>query len=363
MPRPDLPYWLALMRFTKFGAVRLRKLAEYFLSMERAFHASAEDLTMAGIDPALAEQFAQARLHLDPALEIEKLQASGAVAITLFDETYPVDLKQIHDPPAVLIYRGTLPPPAATCLAVVGSRKPTDYGARMVERLIKPLAQSGLVIVSGLAHGIDALAHLATLAVEGATLGVLGNGVDDQSIYPTLNRHLARHMISRRGAILSEFPLGTPSLRHHFPFRNRIIAGLCKGTLVIEAAAKSGSLITARQALENGRDVFAVPGPADAEMSEGPNNLIKMGAIPVTGPEDIFNHLGMKAPEPGPEKKITPDSAEEAAILQQLTHEPRHADEIVKLTGLPAPKVASTLTLMEMKGAARHAGGLYYTKN
>jgi DNA processing protein len=280
--------------------------------------------------------------------------------ITRDDPRYPLLLKQIHDPPAELHVRGTLPPSDALALAVVGSRSPTPYGQRVVRDLVEPIARLGIVIVSGLAYGIDAAAHEAACRVRGTTVAVLGSGGDDRSLFPAGNRALAKRLIDAGGAVISEFPDGTPPLKHHFPIRNRVIAGIAKGTLVIEAAAKSGSLITARCALENGREVFAVPGSIHSPMSEGPNNLIKMGARPVTSPEDILSVFGHEAGEPVVHHE--PGSPSEAAILALLTKEPLHIDDIIRASGLDPSQTSSTLTLMEMKGAARHVGGMFYVR-
>jgi len=280
--------------------------------------------------------------------------------ITRDDPRYPILLKQIYDPPRELRVRGRLPPSDALSLAVVGSRKPTPYGERVVRDLVEPITRSGIVIVSGLAYGIDAAAHEAACRVGGTTVAVLGSGVDTKSIFPAGNRALAERIIDAGGAVISEFPDGTPPLKHHFPIRNRVIAGIAKGTLVVEAAAKSGSLITARSALENGREVFAVPGAIHSEMSEGPNNLIKMGARAITSPEDILSVFGQEV------KKTTthhePGSPNEATILAVLTIEPLHIDDIIRASGLDSSQTSSTLTLMEMKGSARHVGGMYFVR-
>ncbi len=280
--------------------------------------------------------------------------------ITCDDPRYPLLLKQIYDPPGELHVRGKLPPSDALALAVVGSRKPTPYGDQVVRDLVEPIARQGIVIVSGLAYGIDALAHEASCRVGGVTVAVLGSGVDPKSIFPSGNRALAERIIAAGGAVISEFPDGTPPLKHHFPIRNRVIAGISKGTLVIEAAAKSGSLITARSALENGRDVFAVPGTIHSQMSEGPNNLIKMGARVVTSPEDILSVFGQEVREPATIHE--PGSPSEATVLAILTRKPLHIDDIIRASGLDPSQTSSTLTLMEMKGSARHVGGMYYVR-
>lgn len=357
---PDLKYWLALIRFGKFGPVRIGKLARRFASMKQAFEASASAFLEAGIEPNVAGRFLQERIHLNPEEELARLEASGARAVTIKDDDYPSALKTLFDPPAILFVRGSLPEQSRKHLAVVGSRKASGYGKDVARFLIEPLAKAGVVIVSGLAYGIDAHAHHLCIESGGTTVAVLGSGVDNYSIYPSANRALASQILAHGGALISEFPIGTSPLKQNFPIRNRIIAGLCDGTLVIEAAVKSGSLITARAALEAGRDVYAVPGPIHAPLSEGPNNLIKMGAIPVTKPSDI---LGMdELGEQATKEKYQPINEDERAILETLGHTPSHIDEVIRHANLSTPTISKTITMLEMKGVIRHDGGQYYSK-
>lgn len=356
----DLKYWVALVRFPKFGSVRIGKLAAAFPTMADAFAAPVAELVAAGIDAKLAEQFAFERASIDPDAELARLHEHGVTAVTIRDAAYPAALKTIFDPPAVLFVRGTLPDPNRAHLAVVGSRQPTAYGTRVTEEFVTPIATSGVVIVSGLAYGVDAIAHRATVEAGGTTIAVLGGGLDDANVYPSQHRALASQIVAHGGAIVSEFPVGTHVMKQNFPFRNRVIAGLSHGTLVIEAKATSGSLITARAAMEAGRDVFCVPGSIYSELSEGPNNLIKTGAIPVTTPADVLSRLGLEVRETKPD--YVPGSAEEKTIYDSLSREAMHADEITAKTGLAPSVVTSTLTLMEMKGSARHLGGLYYVR-
>lgn len=356
----DLKYWLALARHPKLGAVRIKKLSEAFATMADAFCATKEELVAAGIEPRVAEQFAFDRDGISPDAELETLERHGARAITLADNAYPQELRTIYDPPAVLFVRGALPDPGRVHLAVVGSRHPTRYGEQVTREFIGPIATSGVVVVSGLAYGVDAIAHRATLDAGGTTVAVLGGGIDEENIYPSQHRSLASHIVAGGGAVISEFPVGTHVMKQNFPFRNRIISGLSRGTLVVEAKATSGSLITARCAMEAGRDVFAVPGPIHSELSEGPNNLIKTGAFAVTTPTDVLSRLGLEVRETKPD--YVPGSAEEKTIYDALTREPQHADELTAKTSLAPSTVTSTLTLMEMKGSARHLGGLYYVR-
>jgi len=356
----DLRYWLGLIRFPKFGAVRVKRLSDAFPNMEDAFRAPKDGLVAAGIEPKVAEQFVFERDAIHPDEELARLAAHGARAITIRDPNYPPDLRTIYDPPAVLFVRGALPDPARAHLAVVGSRHPSRYGEQVTREFVEPIARSGVVVVSGLAYGIDAVAHQSALDAGGTTVAVLGGGLDEDNVYPSQHRTLASQIIAGGGAVLSEFPIGTHVMKYNFPFRNRIISGLSRGTLVVEAKATSGSLITARCAVEHNRDVFAVPGPIHSPLSEGPNNLIKTGAFPVTTAEDVLSRLGLEVRETKPD--YAPGSADEKTIYDALTREPQHADELTAKTNLAPSVVTSTLTLMEMKGSARHLGGLYYVR-
>lgn len=358
MTDQDRPYWVALTSFKGFGPKRMLRLIRRFPSMERAFHAGAIELIEAGIEPAIANRFLQERIHLDPQPLMRAMEVEGVRAVTYNDPDYPPLLKEIFDPPAVLYVRGSLPDPDRKHLAVVGSRRATRYGLKATEQLIEPAAKSGVVIVSGLAYGIDAAAHDAALRAGGTTIAVLASGLDQDNIYPSRHRALASNILASGGALVSEYPVGTPSLKQHFPVRNRIVAGLSHGTLVVEAAIKSGSLITARSAMDSNRDVFAVPGPIDSAMSEGPNTLIKNGATPVTQPEDLF---GIE-PLPEPVSTYTPANEDEERILKRLSDIPTHADDLIRSTGMPASHLLSLMTLMELKGGVRHEGGRFYTR-
>lgn len=367
MPTSDLKYWLALTRIPNFGAVRIGKLFRAFPTMERAFSASVMDLLEAGFDANLANHFLQTRIHISPEQELEKLHNANVQAVTRRDPEYPPLLSKIYDPPAVLFFRGTLPDLSLKHIAVVGTRQPSKYGTYAAEKIVGTLAESGVVIVSGLAYGVDSLAHESTIQHNGKTIAVLGSGVDAPSIYPAGNRTIASHILAHGGAIVSEYPVGTLPLPFHYPLRNRIIAGLAHGTLVIEAAQKSGSLITARAALEGGRDVYAVPGNIDSEKSEGPNNLLKMGAVPVTCAEDILGIANTSIPSKeksrtAPVYTYEPRSETERVILAQLAKDPVHADEVARATLLPIEALGSVLTLLEMKGIIKHEGGRYYTR-
>jgi DNA processing protein len=329
--------------------------------MEEVWKASDSDFIRNNIDQKIINSVKEARRH-DPDKELKRMQSLNIDAVTIKDKNYPKLLHEISDPPALLYIKGEFIPEDDLSIAVVGARKFTSYGERTVEHIVDPLAKNKMTIVSGLALGIDSLSHKAALRANGRTIAVLGNGLD--RIYPESNKHLAHEIVSRGGAIISEFPLGTPSYKQNFPFRNRIIAGLGLGTLVIEAALESGSLITARAALDYNRQVFAVPGDIFNPTSEGPNNLIKMGAQAVISSEDILSALNIdKLAKHHKAKKILPDTKEEAVILEYLGYKPIHIDKLAESSKLDIVKINQTLTMMEMKGKIRNLGGNQYIIN
>lgn len=279
--------------------------------------------------------------------------------ITQRNKEYPKLLKEIYKPPALYI-RGEFKPSDEFSLAVVGTRRLTSYGQQVAPQIVYDLAKAGLTIVSGLAVGIDTLAHQAALEAKGRTIAVLGSGIDDKSIYPFCNKKLAQKII-QSGALISEFEPGTPPLAQHFPSRNRIISGLSLGVLVIEAGFRSGALITARCALDQDREVFAIPGSIFSEKSQGPNNLIKMGAKMVIEANDILEELNLSQTIEFIEtKKIVPETVEEAKILKLLSHEPIHIDQLTKQVNLNVSQVNSAIIMMEMKGMIRNLGGMNY---
>jgi len=356
---PNLPYLVGLSRFPKFGARNLLKLKKALASPEAAWRANLATLGRAGLDAAVASEFITWRATADLATALDQIKKEDIKIVTVDDSLYPPLLKEIYDPPVVLYYKGQLMANEKLTLAVVGSRLISPYGLQITPEIISPLARY-LTIVSGLAIGVDALAHLSALKAGGRTIAVLGSGVDEASIYPTQNRALAKKIVDSRGAVLSEYPPGTAPMKLNFPIRNRIISGLSLGTLVIEAAAESGSLITARSALEQNRDIFAVPAGIHSPTAAGANNLLKMGARPVTSARDILDALNIASDEDSPANKITADNPEEAALLPHLSREPRYVEVLIKASQLPTAQVMSTLTMMEIKGKVRNLGGMQY---
>ncbi len=358
----DIKYWVAFSLLPKVGPVRLRKIMNYFSSFKHAWGASMSELINAGIEKNIAENILINRKSINPDLEMQKLEQEGIKVITIKNERYPKLLKEIYAPPILLYYKGEFSSAKDEfALAIVGTRKFSNYAQQVAPQITHELAQAGLVIVSGLALGIDALAHESCVEAGGRTIAVLGSGLDKQSIYPSYNRHLADKILANGGLLLSEFPIGTQPLKHNFPQRNRIVAGLSLGSLIIEAPEKSGALITARYSLEENREVFAVPGSIYNKNSFGSNNLIKQGAKMVTCAKDVLEALDLSLVKNFVEtKQISPDSPEEEKVLEYLSHDPLHVDNLVKQTGLDIKTLNSTLTLMEMKGKIKNLGGMMY---
>lgn len=358
----DLKYWLAISQFAKIGAVRFKKLYNYFPDMQSAWTANLLELKQCGLEDSIAQEFILIRNQINPDTEMEKIQREDIKAITVKDEQYPKLLREIFNPPALLYIKGDINNLNASFnLAVVGTRKISNYGKQITPELVKPLAQNGFTITSGLALGVDALAHQTAVEAQGKTIAVLGSGLDNQSIYPSSNRYLAKSIIDNGGTIISEFPVGMMPLKHNFPTRNRIIAGLSLGTLVIEAAETSGALITAFLALEYNREVFAVPGSLFNRNSIGTHKLIQKGAKLITCYQDILDELNLKDVKSYvANQQVLPTTDEEKLIMENLSHDPTHVDQLIKKTQLPASLISGCLSLMEMKGMIKNLGGQNY---
>jgi DNA processing protein len=355
----ELSYWIGFNIVSGIGPARFRMLLDHFGEAGRAWRASELELRAAGLDGKPLEALLVARKSLSLEDELARVEMLGASVITWEDDRYPPRLRQIHNAPPVLYIRGELLPQDEWAVAVVGTRRATPYGRQMVEEIAGDLGRSGITVVSGLARGIDSLAHRAALRAGGRTIAVLGSGID--IIYPSEHRDLAGK-IAERGALVSEYPLGTNPEAGNFPPRNRIISGLSLGTLVVEAGKRSGALITADYALEQGREVFALPGMATGEKSEGTNRLIQEGAAKlVLSVEDILEELNLTLVERHQEvRMLVPEDEREAQILKHVSTEPIHVDDIGQRTNLPISEVTSTLALMELKGMVRQVGGMNY---
>ena len=351
-------YWIGFNVVKGIGPARFRALLEAFGDLESAWRASPQALRAAGLDRRALESLLAARAGLDLDAQEARLAAAGVHVLTWDDPDYPRRLRDIPDSPPVLYLRGTPSPADDWALAVVGARRATAYGREVTRALVAALAASKITIVSGLARGIDAIAHQAALDAGGRTMAVLGSGLD--TIYPPEHTRLAE-AITSSGALVSDYPLGTRPERINFPPRNRIISGLALGVLVVEAGEVSGALITVDHALEQGKPVFAVPGGIFSHSSRGTNRLIQQGAKPVLAVEDILEELNLTMVVQQVEARAAlPVSQSEIKLLNHLSVEPIHVDDLRALAGLPIAEVSATLAMMELKGMVRQAGGMNY---
>ncbi len=370
-------YFLALALTPGLGPTRVRKLVEHFGSAERVFHASLTELEATGMPVVAAQSLATGKSMELAQQEIAKAADCGAKIIALEDSAYPARLKEIYDPPIVLFVRGSVESLSTPGIAMVGTRHPTPYGLGMAERLSKDLAARGLVIISGMARGVDTASHRGAIAAGGKTVAVFGTGID--VIYPKENNRLSEQILSLGGALISEFPIGTFAAPQNFPIRNRIISGMSAGVLVVEAAEYSGTRITARCALEQNRDVYAVPGNVTNKGSWGPNTLIKQGAKLVATWEDVWEELPTdiqdslnslrdesSPPETAslfPEDVPTPHQKKIMRLLK--SDESTHIDEIVERLEqeLSSSEIFSALFELELDGKVRQLPGKNFVKS
>jgi len=351
-------YWVGFNLVKGIGSVRLQALLDHFGDVETAWRAPSASLREAGLSPKLVETINQVRTSVSLDKVWERLDHLGIEVLTWDDQGYPQRLKEIDQPPPVLYLRGRLLPEDSWAVAMVGTRRITAYGRQVTEELAGALARHGLTIVSGLARGVDALAHQGALDAGGRTLAVLGNGVD--RIYPPENRRLAERILEC-GALISDYPPGTPPDGINFPPRNRIISGLSMAVVVVEAGQQSGALITAEFAAEQGREVFAVPGNINAPQSAGTNRLIQQGAHPLLEPRDVLEILNLtNVPAQRSARQTLPADELEARLLSLMGSQPMHVDEISSQADLPIEKVSAALVLMELKGLVRQLGGMQY---
>jgi DNA processing protein len=333
---------------------------DYFGDAETAWNASPADLRETGLPAKIIETFLGKRSDTVLDQLWEKILNQNITVLTWDDETYPRRLKEINQPPPVIYVRGSLKIEDEWSIAVVGTRRVSPYGRQAAEEIASGLARNGLTVVSGLARGIDAIAHQTALKSGGRTIGVLGCGVD--RIYPPEHRRLASQMIEQ-GAVISDYPLGTPPEGVNFPPRNRIISGLSMAVAIIEAGERSGALITASFAADQGRDVFALPGSIFSPQSAGTNRLIDTGAFPLLSIQSILDVLNLAlVHEKQTASRVLPANEIEASLLEVLSHDPQHVDEIRNRSDLPIQKVTASLTLMELKGLVRQVGGMKYVR-
>ncbi|HXZ78378.1 MAG TPA: DNA-processing protein DprA [Terriglobales bacterium] len=369
--------WLALALTPGLGATRSRHLVDHFGNADRVFHASLTELEAVGLQPVSAQAIFNGESLAKAEEEVARATAVGAEIITLSDDAYPSPLRQIYDPPVCLYVIGNKGIIGSAGIAVIGTRHPTPYGIGMASRLSCDLAARGIIIISGMARGVDSAAHRGAIEAKGKTVAVFGTGVD--VIYPRENQKLSEQILALGGALISEFPLGTFAAPQNFPIRNRIISGLSIGVLVIEAGEYSGTRITARCALEQGREVFAVPGNVTNKNSWGPNTLIKQGAKLTATWEDVWEEIPpdlrlQLAPEAGfatkggstaslfEQESLAP---QERKIFQLLrADEAVHIDEIVErlADAMSSSEIFASLFELEMSGRVKQLPGKNYVK-
>jgi DNA processing protein len=375
--RADLADWIALNLIRGIGPRTANQLLERFGSPAQIFAASRLALEKEGLKPETVQELHNSEILEKANAEIERLEQLGARVVTIEDEGYPPLLREIHDPPIALYVRGDLKQASVRpCIAVVGSRRCSTYGVNAAQSLSRDLATNGVTIVSGMARGIDAAAHRGALEAGGLTIAVVGTGLE--KTYPKEHKQLEDEIIAN-GAVISEFPLGTPPLPQNFPYRNRVLSGLCLGVMIVEAAEHSGSLITARLAYEQGREVAAVPGNITSQTSFGPNYLIKDGAKLVQYWRDVVEELprevkeailGVQRPKqddeqarPQPVFEAVELSEDERKVYDLLTADaPSHVDQLLISTGMNPSDLMSALLSLEMKDRIKQLPGKSFIK-
>lgn len=351
-------YWVGFNLVKGIGPARIRTLLAHFGNLKDAWEATALELNAIGLGARPVETLLQVRREVDLDEVWRRISSQEIGVITWEDENYPRRLAEIDQPPPVLYVRGEILPEDEWAVAVVGTRRITAYGRQVAEEIGAALGSNGVTVVSGLARGVDAVAHKAALKSGGRTLAVLGSGVD--RIYPPEHRRLAGEVI-RQGAVISDYALGTPPDGVNFPPRNRIISGLSIAVVIVEAGERSGALITANFAADQGRDVFAVPGNIHAPQSRGPNRLIQNGARPLLSPKEILESLDLTLiHEFRAARAELPVDTTEAGLLRLLSQVPMHVDEIQAESEMPVEQVTALLTMMELKGLVRQVGGMNY---
>jgi DNA processing protein len=352
-------YWVGFNIVPGIGPARMKRLLDHFGDAEAAWRGHSLDLAKAGLDRKSLRNLLALRDELDLDKEMGRIGAAGAHVLTLLDDAYPRLLRHIDLPPPVLYAKGSYLPDDEWAVAVVGTRHAKTYGKEMTRYLAGELARNKITVVSGLARGIDSVAHRSALEAGGRTIAVLGCGID--VIYPPENKGLAQDIVDS-GALITEYPLGTGPDRRNFPPRNRLMSGLALGTLVTQAGERSGALITTHYALEQGREVFAVPGSALDRGCTGTNKLIQQGeAKLVLHARDVLEELNLTmVSEQAGVREIVPGNETEALLLKYLSHESVHVDELGRSSGLPIAEVSGTLALMELKGLVRQTSGMHY---
>lgn len=359
----DLKYWVAFSRIARIGSVRMAQIEDHFTSLAEAWQAPGVELTRAGLDRGTVQSIVAARPEISPDEEMSNLAKAGARALTWHDDGYPPRLKETDDKPPVLYVRGGVLPEDEWSIAIVGTRRATPYGRQAAEHFATDLARQGITIVSGLARGIDAVAHRAALAAGGRTIAVLACGLD--IVYPREHARLAAE-IAERGALISDYALGTQPRSEFFPRRNRILSGVSLGVLVVEGDVGSGALITARRALDQDREVFAIPGSIYSPTFRGVNKLIQAGeAKLVMTAEDILEELNLTMTTTAHQlelREVLPADPTEARLLHLLSNQPVHIDEVQRSSGLPIAAVSGALAMLELKGMVRQVGPMSFVR-
>ena len=358
---PELAVRVALQRVRGVGPVRVRQAEEHFETLGDAWRAGEEELKEAGWDAPAIAGLADARGKIEPERELEAARAAGCEPMSWHDPRYPFRLRHTASPPPLLFARGGLDKRDERSVAIVGTRRPTEYGKQMTLELAHGLAAVGVSVVSGLAHGVDGHAHEAALDAGGRTVAVVAGGLD--RLYPSEHRGLAAR-IAESGAVITEYPPGTKPVRENFPVRNRIIAGMSMAVLVTEAQLQSGTRTTVEAAQAEGRAVFALPGSAKSPQSAGPHELIRGGAAQLAeSAQDILDALELDAaPEQAQLAEQLPDDPVESAIFSALGAEPLHIDELCRASGTPAPQASAALAMLELKGMVRQIGAMTYVR-
>ncbi len=361
----DLHYWLALNLLPDIGPVSARRMLSAFGTPENIFNMSIRELrSINGIGENRARSIAGFDQWELVRKEIERAERDNIRLIPLNDSSYPISLKQIFDAPLLLYVKGSLAESDKYSIAMVGSRSATEYGLQTAEKISHKLAASGLTVVSGMAMGVDTSSHKGALKAGGRTIAVLGSGLDVP--YPASNRDLMKS-IESSGAVISEFPLGTKPSRENFPRRNRIISALSLGVIVVEAALDSGSLITVRYALEQDRQVFAVPGNIVSPHSKGTNDLIKKGARLVESAEEVIDDLRPQIKGILREERLHTNTLldlineDEKKVYNSLNNKPKHIDSIIREINMPTARALATLLNLELKGIIRQADGKHFS--
>lgn len=362
-----LRYWIGLSSIPGIGRTTFRRLVSRFGSPQHAFAATRDDLkSVDRLSDAVIDDMHAHTWREFAERELTHAREASVAIITEEDHRYPEQLRKIPDAPLYLYVRGTLTPDDGNAIAIVGTRRPTQYGLTMTRRIAHALASAGCTIISGMARGIDTSAHRGALAAQGRTIAVLGSGIDVP--YPPENRGLMNEIIeSGRGAVISENPFGTQPEPGYFPARNRIISGLAHGTVIIEASSDSGSLITADYTVKQGRKLFAVPGNIGSPVSRGPNNLIRQGAVLVECAQDILSAIPGARMDADPKNSRSETSIvltdEEDSVFRRVTCDPKHIDVIMSEAGMTAGRINGILMTLELKGLVRQLSGKYYIQS